>query len=113
MRRIWRILTVVLLVASCGTDNTEPDALALVSDDALAPLDDVERVLVDLEATWMCDAQRTSSTSDDVVDESRARAIAEAGLSDAEYDAFRAELADRADLREAVLARFIEVCDSP
>ena len=119
MWRIGRILAVVVVIgvgaAACGgaTTEAEPDALALVSQDPLVGIDDGDLVLVELEATWMCEAQRRTSPDASAVDRARERALADAGVPPDAYTAFRLALDERIELREAVLARFLEICSSP
>ena len=115
MRRIIGTVALVVLATACASTATssEPDALAMVSDEALIALDDTELALVELEASWMCDAQRRSSVEPGVVDRARDLALAASDITIDEYTAFQLALEQRRDLREAVLARFIEVCDAP
>ncbi len=106
---IGTVLLGALLAVSCGADSP-PDALPFVSDDVLAGLSETDLVLVELEATWMCDALRRSSPEPGVVDQVRAAALDRDGVSEVDYRAFRASLEERIELREAVLVRFLELC---
>lgn len=115
MQRVLLVIAILLVSTSCGSDTTvsEPEALALAAEDALATLDDAELLLVEFEATWMCDAQRRSSVEPGVVDDARRQALEDSDLSADDYAAFRAALDERVELRQAVLARFVTICDFP
>ena len=109
MGRIACILIGALLVVSCG-ESEPPDALPFVSEDVLDGLAETDLVLVELEAAWMCDAMRQSSPEPGVVDEIRMQTLANNGVSEEQYLAFRDSLEQRIELREAVLVRFLELC---
>lgn len=114
MRRIIWVLAVVLLASSCSSGSSEePSAIALVSDEVFDALDAAELEMVDFEAGWMCDAQRLASPDLGVVDSVRAEALANSDMTAETYEAFKRSLDERVDLREAVLARFIEICQAP
>ena len=109
MGKIACVLVGALLVVSCG-ESEPPDALPFVSEDVLDDLTETDLVLVELEATWMCDAMRQSSPEPGIVDEIRRQTLAGNGVSEGQYLAFRDSHEQRIELREAVLVRFLELC---
>lgn len=86
------IATLILLVPACSSDQSDPGVI--------------------FEAQWQCDVQRM--TFDDLADiqAARSEALAEWGLSEDEYEAFRAELQKSGDLRSAVQTAYSEYCEA-
>lgn len=109
LNRIACVVVAAVLVVSCG-ESDPPEALPFVSEGVLDSLSETDLVLVELEATWMCDAVRQSSPEPGLVDQIRAQTLDDNGMSEAQYSAFRESLEDRIELREAVLVRFLELC---
>ena len=109
MGKIAGVVIGALLVVSCGVAEP-PDALPFVSEDVLEGLTETDLVLVELEATWMCDATRQSSPEPGIVDEIRRQTLRDNGVSESQYLSFRDSLEQRIELREAVLVRFLAIC---
>ncbi len=121
------LVAVVLLLTSCGADNEasdQPGDLAFAEQiDALATtqleliegepdvdLSDEERLLVSLEADWVCELQRRGFASPEAMDEALGQKLAESGIDRAEYAAFRDTVNNSQDLRDAILYEYQETC---
>lgn len=67
-------------------------------------------LLVAVEARWMCDVQRYAFSDLGALNQALDERLAHYQLSRTAYDAFKAELETRIDLRERVLADYETYC---
>jgi len=67
-------------------------------------------LLVAIEARWMCDVQRFAFSDLSAMNEALNDRLKPHGLTRPDYDAFKANLEDRIDLREQVLAEYDSYC---
>lgn len=129
MRRVIQPLVALLvagaLIVACGAetneetadvdnrsepDRAEPDALAMAAAVGDVDLTEDEARLVAVEAEWLCRAQRYSFSDPAEMMVARDELLAGNGVTAEQYNAFSLELANRLDLREAVLAEFAVEC---
>lgn len=96
MRRIrisTGIVAVALVLAGCGISYDAP-------------------LLASIEGRWMCDVQRyTFDEVGDIQAELDAR-LAGNGVTSEQYRAFKDDLIDSSELRDAVAAEFTNYCDT-
>ena len=67
-------------------------------------------LLVAIEARWMCDVQRFAFSDLEAMNGALYERLSLNGLSRADYEAFKAELEGRIDLREQVLVDYDAYC---
>lgn len=67
-------------------------------------------LLVAIEARWICDVQRFAYSDLDAMNDALTERLSTYGLSQTDYDTFKAELEDRVDLREQVLVDYDAYC---
>ena len=67
-------------------------------------------LLVAIEARWMCDVQRFAFSDLSAMNEALNDRLEPHGLTRSDYDTFKADLEDRIDLREQVLAEYEGYC---
>ncbi|MGZ8784374.1 MAG: hypothetical protein ACXW1Y_02270 [Acidimicrobiia bacterium] len=67
-------------------------------------------LLVAIEARWMCDVQRYAYSDLSAMNEALFERLSASGLSQTDYDRFKATLEDRVDLREQVLVQYEVYC---
>ncbi len=67
-------------------------------------------LLVAIEARWMCDVQRFAFSDLGVLNQALDDRLTASGLSRAEYEAFKAQLETKIDLREQVLTEYDTYC---
>ena len=67
-------------------------------------------LLVAIEARWMCDVQRFAYSDLNAMNDALNERLSTYGLSQTDYDTFKAELEDRVDLREQVLVDYDAYC---
>ncbi len=119
-------LAAVVLLTSCGdteasdqpgdlafTEQIEALAttqLQLIEDEPDVDLNDAERLLVSVEADWVCELQRRGFSSQEAIDEALGEKLTEAGIDRAEYAAFRDSVNNSQDLRDAILYEYQETC---
>ncbi|MFP3915462.1 MAG: hypothetical protein ACLFWM_11350 [Actinomycetota bacterium] len=66
--------------------------------------------LTEFEALWLCERSRHTYTDLSEIDRHRSDLLSEAGLSQDDYQAFRASLDDDPAARAEVMEAYLEVC---
>ena len=129
---IAALIACSLVVGSCGTESDnnaspvddvtagerdqseagggQPDALAMAAEVGDIDLSEDEARLVAVEAEWLCRAQRFSFGNPNEMTTARDELLATNGVTAEQYTDFQSQLANRRELREAVLAEFAAVC---
>jgi hypothetical protein len=92
------------------SDRAQPDALAMAAEVGNIDLSEDDARLVAVEAAWLCRAQRFSFGDPSEMTAARNELLAANGVTAEQYAAFTSELADRLELRKAVLAEFAAEC---
>lgn len=114
----------ILVLSSCGSDETSaptaPEDLAFAESDGTVldlidsepdvDLSSEEIDLVEFEASWVCELQRRTFTSQEAIDEALDEKLTGLGIDRAAYDGFRAEVNDSQDLRDSILFSYQENC---
>ncbi len=91
-------------------DGAQTDALAMAAEVGDIDLSEDEARLVAVEAGWLCRAQRFSFGDPGEMTAARDELLAAKGVTADQYAAFTSELANRLELRKAVLAEFAAEC---
>ncbi len=91
-------------------DGVQTDALAMAAEVGDIDLSEDEARLVAVEAGWLCRAQRFSFGDPGEMTAARDELLAAKGVTADQYAAFTSELANRLELRKAVLAEFAAEC---
>ncbi len=92
------------------TEGAQADALAMAAEVGDIDLSEDDARLVAVEAAWLCRAQRFSFGDPSEMTAARDELLAANGVTAEQYAAFTSELADRLELRKAVLAEFTAEC---
>ncbi len=90
-----------------GTPTTASTLIAAAPDVALSQRD---AEFVRFESTWVCEVQRRTFATEDGRELALIEKLAEFGLDEAEYRAFRARVNDEQDLRDSILFSYQETC---
>jgi hypothetical protein len=92
------------------TARAQPDALAMAAEVGDIDLSEGDALLVAVEAAWLCRAQRFSFSDPSEMTVARDELLAANGVTPDQYATFTSELANRLELRKAVLAEFAAEC---
>lgn len=117
---------VALVFGGCASQSTTPASdedpppatdLAFTNDPDQPLIDeapvttlDENATLIRFEATWLCELQRRTFPTPDAVETALSEALAEAALSQDDYDRFRHRVNVEQELRDAVLFAYQEIC---
>lgn len=108
----WLLVAVVLLTA-CSGGTRELG----ITDEATGSIDPPESTLatedelwVEFEARWLCDLERSTYADPADVEVALEDRLVEEGIDEADYEQFKARLADDPDLAAHVQAATLERC---
>lgn len=88
-------------------DNTTSTLIAAAPD---VRLSEADSQLVRFEAQWVCEVQRRTFQTPNGRDEALLENLGEAGISEADYLAFRERVNLERDLRDSILYSYQETC---
>ncbi|MEN8040099.1 MAG: hypothetical protein ABFR95_01225 [Actinomycetota bacterium] len=98
MKRVSNSIAAAILVLAVAMSSCEGSPVPV-------------EIEIELEARWQCDVQRMTFEDLAALDVELGQRISEAGLTRADYNAFKEDLSDSAELRADVSAKYAEYCD--